>query len=98
MRLKREPGRRESAFWGPAEVSGGVILESKSVPNGFHSNKILGGFATSAGSECFRGSGSGWETERTRFRLVTRVCSSFIFHRSSIFDHRSSVIGHRSEE
>ena len=72
----------------------GVILESKSVPNGFHSNEILGGFATSAGSECFRGSGSGWETERTRFRLVTRVCSSFIVPRSSFTVHCSSFISH----
>ena len=109
MGPKRGPGRRESAFWGPVEVSGGsfwsknrfetdsthtkfllvwLFWNKKTVPNGFHSNEILGGFVTSTGSECFRGSGSGWETERTRFRLVTRVCSSIIVHRSSIIVHR----------
>ena len=109
MGPKRGPGRRESAFWGPVEVSGGsfwsknrfetdsthtkfllvwLFWNTKTVPNSFHSNEILGGFVTSTGSECFRGSGSGWETERTRFRLVTRVRSSFIVHRSSFIARR----------
>ena len=93
MGLKREPGRRESVFWGPAEVSGGSFRSQNRFQTGSTHTKSFVALPLPPAPSFFVGR----DLVGRRNALVlgwSRGC----VHRSSLIVHRSSVIGHRSEE
>ncbi len=100
VRLKRKPGRRESAFCGPAEVSGGPFWSQNRFQTGSTQTESLVASPLPPAPSVFVGR----HLVGRRNALVlgwSRGCdnrSPFIVHRSSIVDRRPSVIGLRSEE